>query len=171
MLGRAMGKSLTHLVWKTVMQNLTMMFYLVILTTVGLSFTASAQDTVESVLKDAEITCAELDNGVLSRSENAVLSADVTGDGVSDIIVDYAELHCSTAAQAWCGTGGCSLVVIVDGQKTEFLTRGWTIVVWQDRPIILLSLHGTQCNAAGAEACFQAVFWSNGGFRHAPGSG
>ncbi|MEO1089007.1 MAG: hypothetical protein AAFX81_00095 [Pseudomonadota bacterium] len=126
---------------------------------------AAAEDAA-SVLAKARADCASFDGGTLTVAEGAVREVDVTGDGEPEEVVDYSGLQCSTAATFWCGTGGCSLDVIVDGRAYGFLARDWTVVPWHGLQVLLLRVHPSACGMApGLPPCVRALTWSGNAWR------
>jgi hypothetical protein len=116
----------------------------------------------EAVIEDARTQCASL-GGTLTLKRGAVSRIDLNGDGRADALVDTGRMACSTAASAFCGTGGCGLTAIVAERSTEFLARGWKVVRWSGQPVLLLAVHGTMCGATGAVRCVQAVVFEPDG--------
>jgi hypothetical protein len=115
--------------------------------------------SVDTILSEAAAMCTEQDNGVFS-SEGAVRSLDVTGDGQPDTLVDELLFTCSTAASLYGGSGGSMIHVFVGDAQSEFLVQGYEILNWAGRTILLLAVHGTNCNSIGADPCFEALVWN-----------
>lgn len=119
--------------------------------------------SVDSILSEAAAMCAEQGNGVFS-SEGAVRSLDVTGDGQPDTLVDEGLFTCTTAASLYGGSGGSMIHVFVGDVQSDFLVLGYETLTWADRTILLLALHGTNCNGIGADPCFEALVWNGDRF-------
>jgi hypothetical protein len=115
--------------------------------------------SVDTILSEAAAMCAEQDNGVFS-SEGAVRSLDVTGDGQADTVVDELLFTCTTAASLYGGSGGNMIHIFVGDVQSDYLVQGYELVNWADRTILLLALHGTNCNGIGADPCFEALVWN-----------
>jgi len=126
---------------------------------------ALASETVEGVIAQARADCRSFENGTLTVAENAIVQADLTGDGRPEEIVDSREFTCSSAASLFCGTGGCTVTVVAEGVARTFLAKAWRIVDWGSQPILLLAVHGSDCGGTNLRRCFEAVVWSEGGFR------
>jgi len=124
---------------------------------------APALASVDTILAEAAAMCTEQDNGVFS-SEGAVRSLDLTGDGQPDTLVDQLLFTCSTAASLYGGSGGSMINVFVGEVQSDFLVQGYEILNWADRTILLLALHGTNCNGIGAAPCFEALVWNGDRF-------
>lgn len=129
--------------------------------TTGVVFADSASD----VVKAARTDCAFFDDGILTVEDGAIQKADLSGDGNADEIVDMRYLSCSTAVSIFCGTGGCSLSVIVNRQSFDFLSKDWRIVPFGSDQILLLEVHGAECGGTNLRKCYEAQIWSEGGFR------
>jgi nitrous oxidase accessory protein NosD len=134
------------------------------LTLAALVLPVAALANVDTILADAAKSCAEMESGVFA-SEGAVKEIDLTGDGTPDTVVDEALFTCSTSASLFNGgTGGSMVHFIVGDAETSYLVKGYDTADWGGRRIVLMSLHGTECNATGAEACFEALTWGGQGF-------
>lgn len=116
-----------------------------------------------AILADAAALCAGQDNGSFG-SEGAVIQIDVTGDGQPDTLVDEGRFTCSTAASLYSGSGGSLLHVLVGEAQSDFLVQGFEVLNWSGNTLLLLALHGSNCNAIGAEPCFEALAWGDGRF-------
>ncbi|WP_420348808.1 hypothetical protein [Pelagibius sp.] len=126
---------------------------------------ALAADTAEDVIAQARADCRSFEGGTLTLGENAIVPADLTGDGEPEEIVDSRAFTCSSAASLFCGTGGCTVTVVVDGAASAFLAKAWRIVDWNGQPILLLAVHGSDCGGTNLRRCYEAVVWSEDGFR------
>lgn len=135
------------------------------LTLVSTTLPASASEAASQVIDQARRDCRLFENGVLETTPQAIAFADLTGDAKPEEIVDASQFSCSTAASLFCGTGGCTITVIVDGTATEFLAKGWKVVDWSGQPILLLAVHGSACGGTNLRRCFKALVWSEGDFR------
>ena len=123
-----------------------------------------ASEAADAVVDQARQDCRDFEDGVLELTDDVLTRVDLTGDGEPDEVVDAHGFHCSTGG-LFCGTGGCPLTVIVDGMPTEFLAKAWQVVEWGAHPILLLQVHGSECGGTNLRTCFEAVVWSEGGFR------
>lgn len=134
---------------------------------VGLALPATAGSTSEAVkrlVEQASQACAAYNGGEFAAGAGAIAEVDLTGDGEADVIVDESAYGCSTAASLYCGSGGCLVRIIANGQTTERLAEGWRLIEWGDDRIVLLALHGTQCGGVGADRCYEALVWSGDRF-------
>ena len=123
-----------------------------------------ASEAAEAVVDQARQDCSDFEDGVLQTTDELLTLIDVTGDGEPDEVVDAHGFHCSTGS-LFCGTGGCPLTVIVDDAPTEFLAKAWTVIEWGEQPILLMEVHGSECGGTNLRTCFEAVVWSEDGFR------
>lgn len=125
----------------------------------------AGQNPVDKVIERARGECRGFENGMLTVAEGTVTRVDVTGNGQADTVIDARFFRCSSAASLFCGTGGCAISVIADGSTTEFLAKGWRLIPWAPRRILLLEVHGSRCGGTNLRSCFQALSWSEGAFR------
>ena len=123
-----------------------------------------ASEAIDRVVDQARQDCSDFEDGVLQTTDELLTLIDVTGDGEPDEVVDAHGFHCTTGS-LFCGTGGCPLTVIVDNTPTEFLAKAWTVIEWGEQPILLLEVHGSECGGTNLRTCFEAVVWSEDGFR------
>lgn len=126
---------------------------------------AIASEAADAVINEARDICRSFDDGVLEVGTGAIVSIDLTGNGIPDEIVDHGEFTCTTALSLFCGTGGCSMTAIADGKPFEFLTKAWKVVDWDGQPILLLVVHGSECGGDNLRRCYRAEVWSENGFR------
>lgn len=117
--------------------------------------------TTDDVLAEASAFCASFENGAITVGPDAVQSVELTGDDMPETVIDYSGIACSTMASAWGGTGGTTLTILIDGQRFDHLAYGWMVVDF-DGPVLLLSQHGVNCGATGADRCVQALVWTAG---------
>ena len=136
-----------------------------LLSLIGLAVPAIAQETAEDVIAEARADCALFDDGELTVSDDAVAEVELTGDDTPEQILDTQGLRCSTAASLYCGTGGCSIFVIAGGTAHKFLVKGWRVIEWGDDRILLTQVHGANCDGTNLRRCYEALVWSEDGFR------
>ncbi len=122
---------------------------------------ALAADTGATIISKARLACESYENGVFDQGK-AVSRVDLTGDGISDTVIDESDFRCSSARSLYCGSGGCTLHAIVDGEVWSFQAEGWRMIDWEGRPILLIARDGGWCGGAGAQVCYEAVVWSHG---------
>lgn len=115
---------------------------------------------IAAALAEAETMCRSV-NGTFSATE-AVVSVDLDNDGQADTVLDEALFACSTAASLYGGSGGSLVRFFAGGTETARLARGWGVVDWSGRPVVLLSLHGAECGGIGADSCYEAIVFENG---------
>lgn len=127
---------------------------------------------VARVLETALAECRAIDPSVpaaLQIGPEAVTWTDLDGDDArDDAIVDFNAIYCSITASLWQGTGGAPIHAMRDA-ATEGAAQVWTGWNWQvvqhaDQPLLLISRHGTACNATGSDPCVMAVTLSDAGF-------
>ncbi len=128
---------------------------------VALPASAQGTDPVRSILDEAESFCASFENGTFDAGE-AVQEVDLDGVAPLDTVIDSSQFACSSMASAYCGTGGCALWTIVEGQTHEFQAEAWDVITWLEGPILLVMRDGGWCGGYGAQFCFEAVNWLEG---------
>lgn len=132
---------------------------LILLTGQAAAFSVEAQALVD----EAAANCADFEDGTFDPGEarHEVTLRQYAGSLTVEII-DESAYSCSSAASLFCGSGGCMLHVIAQGQVTSWQVTGWQVVEWGPDSILLLGRDGGWCGGAGAEVCYEAVVWSNG---------
>ena len=124
---------------------------------------AGAQTAVDDILAGARADCESFEGGVFDPG-NAVNAVDLTGDGALDSLVDEGAFSCTSAASLYCGSGGCMLHAVVGDGVTSWQATGWQVIDWGQARILLIGRDGGWCGGIGAEACFEALNWSDGRF-------
>ena len=122
---------------------------------------AQTAGLADTVIAEARKACEGFENGKFDPCD-AVQQIDLDGNGTPDTVVDESKFACSSAASMYCGTGGCMLHTIVGNKKRAFQVEGWRMIDGDGRPILLLARDGGWCGGAGAQLCFQAIYWSMG---------
>lgn len=125
---------------------------------------ARAADAVKDVLEHGRAHCRSISDGEFYAEQGAVTQMDITGDGVSDQIVDASKFACSTAVSPYCGTGGCPLTVIINDQPFTFQAQRWKVVHWDEQPVLLLQVPSAACESNNWQPCIKALTWSEGSF-------
>jgi len=119
---------------------------------------ANAAELAGSVITEARKICEGFENGQFDAG-SAVQQVDLDGDGKTDTVIDESKF---SGASMYCGSGGCMLHTIVGDKENTFQVEGWRMIDWDGRPILLLARDGGWCGGAGAQLCFQAIYWSMG---------
>ncbi|WP_262030585.1 SH3 domain-containing protein [Microvirga sp. Mcv34] len=84
---------------------------------------------------------------------------DLNGDGTNDWIVDYGHLECDGSTTMFCGSGGCTLQVLISNGRNEWVPRFEdTVRDYSFKPsggkmILRLEQHGIACRKPGTESC------------------
>ena len=95
---------------------------------------------------------------------------DITGDGEKDLIWHATPdaVSCGEANTGFCGTGGCSMLVVINRRKSfEFLAHEWTLGRLDDgTPLLVLGIHWAECNYA--DACQRILKWDPARERFVP---
>jgi hypothetical protein len=116
--------------------------------------------TPDMIYKDAAAQCAQIDNGVFSPGDAPLIDTELTGDAQPEQIIDWSSFTCSTVAAFVGGTGGTPISVLAGGQRFDWTVLDYKVVPMKYAPpVLLMMMHGSECNATGALACFEAVVW------------
>ena len=129
----------------------------------SISHASGADAALTSLLATAESDCGASFN----LEDTAVTYLDLTEDGTNDIIVvDESGFSCpDNGASYYCGSGGCQVHFLADADQVLGQAQSWEVIQTKHgKKVILLGLHGTACNEAGAVACFKAMSFSDGRF-------
>jgi hypothetical protein len=84
---------------------------------------------------------------------------DLNGDGANDWIVDYGHIECDGSATMFCGSGGCTLQILIsdgrNGWETKFedTVRDYSFKPVRGKMILRLEQHGIACGKPGIESC------------------
>ena len=114
---------------------------------------------VRESLKYAHEECGE--GGKVTFAPDTVRKLDLTGDGRPDYIVDFRDTECAERASVYCGTGGCSMDILVtlpDGKiRTVFSarTRSYEILPGKRAKRVRFELHGSFCGRSGNPSCIK----------------
>ena len=125
----------------------------------ALALSLEAQQLIDRAAAD----CQSFENGEFDQG-NAVTEIELLSQfgTVNAELVDESQYACSSAASLYCGTGGCMLNLIVDGETKAWQATGWRLIDWGPDRILLIGRDGSWCGGAGAEVCYEALVWSNG---------
>ncbi|MBD59726.1 MAG: hypothetical protein CL808_06345 [Citromicrobium sp.] len=101
---------------------------------------------------------------------------DLNGDGVPDVIVDYAGLSCSGGASLYAaGSSGYPLKIYLGGATElepayETAVRGWSLLDTPDGPALeLVTAGGSACGTANrSQSCSFQLSWYRNGFMEGP---
>jgi hypothetical protein len=119
--------------------------------------------TSQSVLDTASQECRSFETGEFSVSDAAIQTADLTGNGEPDQIIDAGEFTCTSMASAYCGTGGCSITAIVAGNAYEFLGSDWRVEPGKGgNPVLSMQIHWSACDYKAD--CRESFTWDSAGF-------
>ncbi|WP_284162622.1 hypothetical protein [Frigidibacter sp. SD6-1] len=94
---------------------------------------AAEMPAATAALIDHNRTQCEANGGQLSVGPDAVLQADLNGDGTLDTIFDGAQVSCTKDPQPTCSELGCDLNVIVGTEQHNFIVLGWSVERAGDR--------------------------------------
>jgi len=130
------------------------------LSTASLCF-ASLKDSADQLVQQAREECNSFENGMFEHAPQALISMDLSGDGVSEQIVDASQFSCSSSLTLWGGTGGTFLWIIDSAGVHEFLALDWTVSAVGNTPVLLLAVNPSRCGTV-VQPCVQAVTFADG---------
>jgi len=119
---------------------------------------------VRRALRYGHEECLRAGGGKVTFAPDTVRQVDLTGDGRDDYIVDFHHTACAGWESTYCGTGGCTMEILVtlpDGKvRSVFNGRAHDIEISPDpvvksaRPrTIRFALHGSYCGGFGSQVC------------------
>ena len=115
------------------------------------------------VIEAAAALCAEEEAGELFVEPDAYVAEDLDGDGCMDLVVDHEFMGCARNLAAFGGSGGSLKSFVIDGAVSQTWQGGpWHLADVDGARVILLPVHGTWCDAAGAAPCWRAISASEG---------
>ena len=102
--------------------------------------------------------------------------ADLNGDGISDVIVDYSGLSCSDGASLFAsGSSGFEVKIYLGGQEDlepaySTTVQGYRLVQTADGPVLSMTTAGdSSCGATNrSQSCTFTVSWNRNGFIEGP---
>lgn len=116
--------------------------------------TEVSQDPAADAIAENEAFCA---GGATSVEPGFVKLADVDGDGLNDLLIDYMGLVCD-GMRGYCGTGGCSQEIWLADRRGPYrlLLADQIILIELPAPGRLrLTRDGGWCGLSGAEICVE----------------
>lgn len=124
----------------------------------AMAISPEAQQLIDRAAAD----CRAFENGVFEQG-NAVTEIELTSQfgAAKAELVDESRFACSSAASLYCGTGGCMLNLVVNGETMAWQATGWRLIDWGPDRILLIGRDGGWCGGAGAEVCYEALVWNN----------
>jgi len=116
---------------------------------------------VRNALGYANEECTRQGGGAVTFAPDTVRKLDLTGDGRDDYIVDFRDTECADREAAYCGTGGCSLEILVtlpNGRVRRVFdghVRSYEILPGEGARTIRFALHGGYCGGHGNPSCIK----------------
>lgn len=116
-----------------------------------------------AILEAATAACRAYENGSFDAggAVTPITLRSQFGDVAAEI-VDEGEFACSSSRSLCCGSGGCTLSLVVENTAYAWQATGWRLVEWGPETVLLLARDGGWCGGAGSEVCHEAVNWSAG---------
>lgn len=117
-----------------------------------------AQTAIDEARKDCGATAA--------LKKGFVATRDVNGDGKPDVVLNYGKFECDGFATFFCGSAGCLAQVFAslpDGTYVKAWdenVRAMRFATVKGKPALIVDLHGSACNKAGAAPCTKTLLWN-----------
>jgi hypothetical protein len=114
---------------------------------------------VRQSLRYAQDECKRQGGSKATLAPDTVRKIDLTGDGREDYIVDFRDTQCEGAAAVYCGTGGCSMDILVTLPNGKIRTvfsdrvRAYDVLPGEGARKIRFELHGSFCGRSGNPSC------------------
>lgn len=115
---------------------------------------------VQAVIQESRESCqGEGKKDDLTVGKDAIRKLDLNGDGIDDYIVDHSDIKCGDSFAFFCGTGGCTLHILVAKRDGTFAlvfegqVRKYILSAGPGPRTIRFHLHGGFCGRAGAYDC------------------
>lgn len=118
-------------------------------------FPRAVQKSLQSFRDD----CLRAEGSRVSFAPDTVRKLDLSGDGRDDYIVDFRGAQCEGREWIYCGTGGCTLEIIVSRGRGGFRrvfsdnVHNYEILPGKGARTIRFSLHGGYCGGFGPDEC------------------
>ncbi|MFC6639625.1 hypothetical protein GV827_15925 [Sulfitobacter sp. JBTF-M27] len=131
--------------------------------TVSAGSAMAVSPEAQRLIDRAAADCQSFENGEFDRGD-AVTEIELRSKfgTVNAELVDESQYACSSAVSLYCGTGGCILNLILDGETMAWQATGWRLIDWGPDRFLLIGRDGGWCGGTGAEVCYEALVWSNG---------
>ena len=120
----------------------------------------------QAQFNNVELQEAEPETIQLKLSDDSIYQIDITANGKKATVL-HTNFSCNNIGYAWCGSGGCSSYIIVDGVSfTAFGLKPLAVTV-EDETIVLVPRSGSQCQNALPDSlnedslCFDAAVWDD----------
>lgn len=136
----------------------------VLLVHTAIPATAETPAAIQDLLDRAAADCAGFENGTLHIGKDALARIDL-GTAEPGWALDTLHLSCSSAASLFCGTGGCTVRFAAGPHSTDVLSKGWAVVDFGDRRVVVSQVHGANCGGTNLNFCALAVTLDDEGFQ------
>ncbi|MBD2745828.1 SH3 domain-containing protein [Microvirga sp. BT688] len=93
---------------------------------------------------------------------------DLNADGVNDWVVDYGHLECDGSTSMFCGSGGCTLQILISNgrnaweAKFEDTVREYSFKPVGGKMLLRLEQHGIACGKPGIQSCPKDIDFAKG---------
>jgi hypothetical protein len=116
---------------------------------------------LQSKVQAAAQACADFDDGQFAMEAGAIVRTDLDGDLKADWVLNEHYFACSSAASLYGSTGGTLSHFMVGHHVSSILNQGWEMRTLGRNRVLLVEVHGTQCDAYGYIPCVAASVWDS----------
>ena len=156
------------------------MAMLVVLAPLNLS-AATNEETIQLIISDYQSQCMlaqeEFRDIDYEEGDPVIAELSLPDDSIYEIIINsdgrtatvlYANFRCTNIGSSWCGSGGCTSYVIVDGVR--FQTAGFkpvSVLVSEDEVAVIVPRSGGACLGADGRtlsnhvSCYGVAVWDD----------
>jgi len=123
----------------------------------GTGLPSQLQATVEAAAQ----ACSDFENGEFAMEAGAVVRTDLDSDLKADWVLNEQYFSCSSAASLYGSTGGTMSHFMVGDHVSSILNQGWEMYTQGRKRVLVIEVHGTQCDAYGYTPCVAASVWDS----------
>lgn len=107
--------------------------------------------------------CKEYNDSTEVALPGFITETDITGDGTLDTILDYTHLRCAVGSPGLCGTGGCTIQLLVADRGASREAFNDQVLQWRvPKPGAMdLMVHGGLCGLSGSDDCTTSLVWNS----------
>ena len=116
---------------------------------------------LQAKVEAAAQACFDFENGEFAMEAGAIVRTDLDSDLKADWVVNEQYFSCSSAASLYGSTGGTTSHFMVADHVSSILNQGWEMHTLGRKRVLIIEVHGTQCDAYGYTPCVAASVWDS----------